>query len=766
MSTLSLNVRYRPLRIGWCVRQGDLEGFEKALRLSHTLWGGSYNPIIPVGDGRLSERIVNAFGVDLLYAVSDDLELDQFVNKFPHLQWPLGLNGLYVNSRATLLDIYHPARSIVEENRHLIPDLRIHLYDWQDDDPLKHVLLATVGHYPVESAESPTFLKYEVMLEQLGVEKVVLTPDTPLPVTTLQAVTPNALTAIKLEVDFGRNWGMNNAGLYVGNAQDFDDLVNVWNLRAAGVEVLFCDPSHAERFRTIKDEWLRLLEQHAPIPTPQGPELPRYCVWTKFSEVNLDRSVFPQRIVHATLTDTYWGGMNLQPATVHFGNASVLGTRDQTQGRLSVAFQLPAKPFETDDINLSMQHLVTSVSPIGDIWLHENMTLRAPYLPRMNNIFGSSFQFVNDVRVEKDRFNTRLGIIDELDAAQETLWAVRQQDLIQHVFESFGINAKTSQPGLLCSRLIQQLGELRGCRVFKIAGARKLIRDHKTDESFTRRKARQIIGQGDSTSSSHSFSMYKDLRLDEQQDGELTQDHVLAYLLTKGVFRVGFLFRCDNCTLEFWTALDETKTMTKCEYCGYENNITPQLKDGIWHYRRSGVFGRNDNQGGGIAVALVLQQLQRYLGFDKFSYATALELTPAGAPIRNCETDFAVLTRDIESKPQLVIGETKTQGEIRDEDVANLKQVADAIPHEELETFIVFAKLKPFTGEEIQRCRAANGAYQNRVILLSPRELEPENMYELARQQFELRDYTYTSLADAANATQDIYFTPRPRSKN
>ena len=41
MGPINLQVRYRPIRIGWCVREGDFEELRKALRLTHTFWGGA-----------------------------------------------------------------------------------------------------------------------------------------------------------------------------------------------------------------------------------------------------------------------------------------------------------------------------------------------------------------------------------------------------------------------------------------------------------------------------------------------------------------------------------------------------------------------------------------------------------------------------------------------------------------------------------------------------------------------------------------------------
>jgi hypothetical protein len=54
---MTLRVRYRPLRIGWCVRSDEFEGLGRVLRVTHTLWGGRFNPVLPVDDPRQAERI-------------------------------------------------------------------------------------------------------------------------------------------------------------------------------------------------------------------------------------------------------------------------------------------------------------------------------------------------------------------------------------------------------------------------------------------------------------------------------------------------------------------------------------------------------------------------------------------------------------------------------------------------------------------------------------------------------------------------------------
>lgn len=46
MDTLRVDICYRPLRVGWVIKLGDTDAFRQAVKFSHTLWGGRFNPIL------------------------------------------------------------------------------------------------------------------------------------------------------------------------------------------------------------------------------------------------------------------------------------------------------------------------------------------------------------------------------------------------------------------------------------------------------------------------------------------------------------------------------------------------------------------------------------------------------------------------------------------------------------------------------------------------------------------------------------------------
>jgi hypothetical protein len=114
MGPINLQVRYRPIRLGWCVKEGDLEEFRKALRLTHTFWGGRFNPVIPLGDPGLARHLIETFRVDCLYCLSESSEGTALLDEFKYLLWPKFKKELFVDvakgRQATFLDVYHPIR--------------------------------------------------------------------------------------------------------------------------------------------------------------------------------------------------------------------------------------------------------------------------------------------------------------------------------------------------------------------------------------------------------------------------------------------------------------------------------------------------------------------------------------------------------------------------------------------------------------------------------------------------------------------------------
>lgn len=117
MTNLSLSIRYRPVRIGWCVRHGNWDDLRHALRLTHIFWGGTFNPVIPVGDPSATQ-LVRQFHVDTLFPVNASQEATEFAKQSQAVGWPLlgdEIVDRFKNGAPNFLDISHPLIKIARE---------------------------------------------------------------------------------------------------------------------------------------------------------------------------------------------------------------------------------------------------------------------------------------------------------------------------------------------------------------------------------------------------------------------------------------------------------------------------------------------------------------------------------------------------------------------------------------------------------------------------------------------------------------------------
>jgi len=625
------------------------------------------------------------------------------------------------------------------------------LLRWDPTDPLADILLSTFGAYPAKDdigADYEGFFRDFVAAQEVNVSATEA-----LPRAAYKEITPSVMTTSRLLPDHV-SWGRDDPGLYYGDSRDFTDLVNFWNLRAAGIDVLFYDPACHGRLHEMTDHYLGVLRERPKHPSGWGDWI---AIWNKSHDTEVDLAPFGTGLTRCALSLTIWNGLNIKPPLMGFEEQPVLGMVSEND-RTSVTFELPPKPF-FDDIQLHTQNVVVSVHPLVTT---ENLVLKPPYFPKLNEYYGREAYFeYNAVRSEREG----IGIVTHVTRSDLTVHALDVRVLVNKIFEACGMAAKPSPAGLVTARLIAQMGGLQGCRVFKIAGVRDLIRKYSPDQSFTRSGAVTAIRQADPVSGRPGFFQYERLFIEARERRALKAEDAFNYLLKRAVFRVGLRLFCPNCELESWIPLDDVRTISRCEYCGNDFNITSQLRDRDWAFRRSGLFGRDDHQGGGIPVALTLQQLQTALHMHVLGYTTGTELEPAGRNIQKCETDFVLLAESMPERTlQIAIGECKGGGEITADDVGKLAPVADALTaSRDCEAFIVFSKTSRFTPEEVERCKGAQGEYERRVILLSDRELEPYFMYERAEKEFVIRP-SAISLEDMAQATQDIYFDPKPKN--
>jgi hypothetical protein len=703
--------------------------------------------------------MIELYRVDMLLPASASDPLTDFIASYPHLKKPFRVEGLFSpragrKLESNFVDVTHEISQIERDYFENVeePDISFRNLSWSKDDPLKDVFLATYGRFPSETVTGTPFFAHYKYLRPNDYEVPVngRVPDTD------WNKGPIDLSRWRLGgSDFKIVSPFSLPGYYIGDATDFEDLVNFWNLTAAGLDLTFYDPRFKERFteqrkyRAFKfggrytgdglkgiNLWFR------------APAAPSGDMATDLHMLVGDASDFGSDARLCLVDEAIWNGLNLQVPEMFYRTVSTLAATDETVTPPRLTFPLPERPFDDES---HFQLYIVSVSAGMAFYGSEHITTAAPYLPEINPFYSQEVLIRSDsVRVARGA----TGVITNTAADHMSISAMDVVRLTTEIFRHVEIELSLSKAGLVASRLIRQMGGLDGCKPFKIEGVRHLIETHKPDQSFSRSDAMQVIkGQPGVT----PLSDYQGLYIEKRPPGsELTNSAVLDFLLDRGVFRPGLRFECPNCRLDFWMTLDAAKAKVECEYCGESVNTSRQLRDKGWAFRRSGLFGRDDNQEGGIPVALTLLQLANILMFTGGYFIPAANLKSIGAAIPLCETDFCVIS-EFEGRVQVVIGECKNRKPITEADIDNLMAVADAFPENRFEVFVVFAKLGIFEAEELSWIERLNRGGKRRAIVMTRRELERYNGYDEAAVEFEI-DFPIVTFTDLAHATEIVHF--------
>jgi len=742
MATTSVSVSYRPVRIGFLIRNGSIDDFIKCCEINTLLWGGIYNPIIPVGkNDYLTKQLIHLFSVDILLSISKDSKIESVIKDYPYLKNP------YHISKGIFYDDWHTRKKVVgyidvihlidyywdEEFKHAKDDHSNCTYiSWDVDDPLAHLFTAMFGVYPKNIGLKINYTK--AFKNGLRAKEVVIKDR--LKADLSKRINPLKLTSSRLlnYREFGRE-----DGLYIGDPKNFMDLLSFWNLRASGMETIFLPKNELERFKEFTTTFVSFLDE-CPSKHPNFEDW--IGVYSLRDEKDSQRTILSnfktkKKFIFSHLTDTIWNGLNIKPSLPEFKSKSMLALVEQQYGRYRVDVPLPEKPFSED--RKGSQSYVISFSLLTE-FEYPGYTLKIPNLPGLNEFCGRQVSLHPwNLRVKHKAF----GLIEHLDKGSISIYPIKITDILIKLFEHAGLKANVSPAGRLANLIITSMNGIEGCRVFKIKGVRKLLKE--IDCGMNWIDAEKCIWYD-------NFRKSQGLYIESRKKKNLTPADTLNYLIKKKVLspnpgRMYKLiskirckhkeFSCVNCGYKSSIPIGNFEFLWNCGFCGLEHylplfirtNIRNDLKS--WFIKKSGLFAKENNQEGAIPVILTLMQLNRLIEHgDDVKWVASFELKDGS---KSCEIDFAMLNSEYrfdKQELQIAIGECKGNIEINDEDIDNLFYVKEKLEKYGLSCYLVFSKTADlFLPKEIERFKKLVFEKNTIPILFTNTELEPYEPY-------------------------------------
>jgi hypothetical protein len=798
MAELSAEISLRPTRVGFLTRPTDLASVRTIMRACTCVWGGVYNPIIPVFKKPPKEWNPEPYerfrGIEVAKGYVRFFEPDVYVETEKGLLEETGLGALRerhaINPQViTLKELFEPesGRNWSEPEFGLnIHDVLGHIYKTEQQfvrrDKRESLLViaergnalteAIFGVYPASSDIRYIQRAYTDVYKP---EKAGPTPDTWRRVFLKSADTPLQVTQHGLDTQ--RYW-YHDPLLFVFDPKRATDLIDLWNLRLEPHPVL---PVPVDWFEALSDDIYNILKsQHRPvIGNPHGV--------MHNATIEFARSI--------PITEAEGLIRKLKPGL--------------PQGALVVKYwRNPIWIEHRDDhVHRDVRLKVSATEERFDLPLKDNGDLRTSFAalePEFSERYGKGdHRWVNVLHLSDYSnksvatvlpFNTfnrqwpQLGMGGDPTPVGSEGWVFPQRyknlgqpvqllsasDAVIGSLEQLGIKAKLSEPGHIARQMLEQLGGLWGVHLLadldtvkllnKMAGGlrRKRNDEDTVEEKFGLRTA--------------PLKDWTDLISARQARGSLRQ-RSLEDFTKRNIIRLGLETDCPHCRAKNWSTLTDVDYKVTCERC-LKSYDFPQASlrefNRNFTYRVVGPFSVPDFGRGSYSALLALRVLDRFhSAMDRMTFSTAMSLTFDGM---QREVDFvawhAEERMDWHRPPQLLIGETKSLGTgelITSPDLSKLKSVAAKLPEAVIVIGVLRDHFTPAERELLKKFvnwgRRVNvfGQPTNPMLLLTSNELTMDfhissTWKALGGHHAKFADFQHTrNLFNFADATQQIY---------
>ena len=702
MANLTVDIRLRPARIGLLVRPKDKRSIHRFMRISTCLWGGIFNPIIPVfrrapaewkseawertRGYRIAKGYIEFFEPDALVEAESGLNVLAGLEK----RWDekrrkdriLPLNKLLHCARdrdwtepSFGLSMVDPLQQIYEtEQRFKLRDKRAaYLVSADGNDSMVEALF---GAYPTEQTSSHFSEAFEAVYkprrEAPSIEvwrKVYLE----------RAITPLRATGHGIEVE--QHWN-DNPLIFVFNPDRTTDLIDLWNIRSESYPVM---PVPINWLPNLASDIAKIVVKEHRQVSGAGAGIMHRAV------VEFSRSISQEEVdeltqmIKAELPPKKGSEQSIGPLYVSTHRSRVWVKNQGKHGpRLSRIKLIAAER----RVSVPLQ---TGRRPYIDF---------DPLVPEFARRYtGSEFRWINSIRLSNYSeanvatvlpFDTYSNVWPRLTILRgpvlvgsegwciggmykESVQTIRLYSHEEAVIGSLGvlgIEARLSDPGQVAKQVVEHLGGLRNVRLLADVRTLKLLN-------------KMTGGDGRWT----SIEEWKEV-LSRRAKSDPWPKITLEQFAERGIVRLGVVTSCPHCMVPNWQSLTTVDYELTCERCRKVYSF-PQAslrgKNRNWAYRVVGPFSTRDFARGSYSAVLALNTIRNaVLEMDPVTYSTALSMKFDGI---SCEADFVVWHSSGvvggNSRPILVVGEAKSLGKrdlVQDSDVEKMKKIGEKLP--------------------------------------------------------------------------------------
>jgi hypothetical protein len=675
MSTTTIEARCnaRPTRLAFVVPTPDRDLLFSVIARATTLWGGIYNPIVildgstgevrgvqqeMVSRGQYLQRqvdLLKTFDPDFLASFSAD-QLSPELKEFQHRTFTaasLDWRGFGKESTSYFVDVW-PLFFELWQKEFKSSAKPAFTFRYVEKEESKKSLLLAARYGLYSNDDSYEFLRKQFNAEVIAYDanfKATLKPRT--------FVTPISLTAHSC---IQRRQHFSSHAYFLLNPEDPFDVVEYWNLRAAGMILLPLTLGDYKEF----EQPIRDFGADAAYPINEN--VTNHVVLIKAQSISEQELEVVASWIRSLAFLKDFSTMGWLPRYgdqihVHQINAfdsSAIGVLADGHGTI----EGPVPKF------LRREHL-------DQYWSMDLsfLALRSPdacyRLPWLNSgcddlvqaRVGGGFD-LDGARV------SRTGIVTQQSgtSGRVRLSPITSVDAVKAFLKGKDIEyLKTSTPGLALERIIEMFkGGLRDCQLFQNTAIRDLLDQLSSGGWLLAGEVRGAVHR-----SLHGLKHSKHRGKPATKDQIAAKvDALLDQAVRANVFRIGLVFQCSRCKRHSWYAVTEFADSFNCKSC-FARESTPRLDTAKWFYASDGLFRTANKLDGNITILLALNFLNQI--FDSaVQFAPSFDYKINGEPH---EMDFAVISSGgiLSREVNVIFGESKSGTALKEEERNKLK---------------------------------------------------------------------------------------------
>jgi hypothetical protein len=676
MITGTLTSTLRPIRIGFVIQPWDRAAALRAMQISTFLWGGSYNPIIPLHQ-RIDRKSEFFFGAKNAKEVFDGyfqaydpdfvIRLGSAKKAKVDLGWYKEIEEDEILDNLTEDGIPRYGIGLFEILNHLLEEevrfVRRDKFVFDFPEVGNNLLWTSIfGSVPSEVKETlESYLKELPDYSQVpcSIENYL---EVFQPANHFLRRVGNR--HIKLEPK-----GLRNDWIYLMDGTSVEDVVFYWNLRALGWRILPV-PKTAQDLPTVRNHVERYVEDNY-WPFRGSPSVFNHTTLLKAPSIgDEEHQAFAGSLNLKPTQSVGVGKLAIQPWVPRLWSEWDRRRNGGERGQVAI---------EKQDIRLTSienRFYIPSILPnfAAAFSNHGSPRCANEWEPRVYGESGTYAEAIPQGGDQVARALDRYSIYDFRCSANGPVYypSLRgwerclEVPLAENVFKAWfkerGWEISLSNGGHIVKHVLKQFGGIWGTNLLTAEEVFKVLEEISRKKWLSESDLKRLVSQC------------------SKKGSRISEDRIMSWFVESNIIKLGVELVCPQCRQKSWYSVQEADYKLDCRQCLETYSLPCDAPKQIkWAYRGQGAFASKEASQGALAVILTLRLFSR----PTLEQVTSMLSFDAKMDARTMEIDLALHTRKMRSghpEKNVWFIECKSHCEFEISDIAKMEAFTQKFP--------------------------------------------------------------------------------------